>query len=245
MVKVEKAKGLLNPPGWLLLAAGVIAGLAHGLLTLSSSADAAVAVGLAWAIGIGVGGWLGLTVAGWLRSRFLSIYNRQRATADTAIALAKSRYAALPTMLKAVDATPSGNGYTRTAAAKLPRYVRPGRFLWRRSWDFYPFGIFVVFGYGLTVALFYVGGIAIAVPAILWGLATGVTFVAMLFAWVFPLALNRKVLNISRQLLRAIGHIEQQSAEARVEDITLSIPDLSSIEKTIDTPSKLLTRLAA
>ena len=246
MVKVEKAKGLLNPPGWPLLVAGVIAGLAHGLLTLSSSADAAVAVGLAWFIGVALGGWLGLATARLLSAGFLTIYKRQIARANAAVSKVVSRLAALQVLLDAKGIViPSHNGHSPLADYTPSPYFKAGCSLWSFSWRFYPLGIIGTFAYGLVITLSYVGGIDISLHSILLALAAAVTFPALLFAWLFPLALNWRILNISRQLLQVADSIEQQSAEARVEDITLSIPDLSSIEKTIDTPSKLLTRLAA
>lgn len=243
MIKSEKSKQLLNPPGWPLFVAGLVAGLVSGLLALLSSADIATAVGLAWFIGVALGGWLGLATARLLSAGFLTIYKRQIERVNATVDGVVSR---LTLLLDAKGIViPSHNGHSLRANDTPSPFFKARRSLWSFSWRFYPLGIIGTFSYGLVITLSYVGGIDISLHLILLALAAAVTFPALMFAWVFPLALTWRIIHISRRLLRKIDRIEQQSAEARVEDITLSIPDLASIEKTIDTPSKLLTRLAA
>lgn len=246
MIKSEKSKQLLNPPGWLPLVAGLVAGLVSGLLTLPISADTATAVGLAWFIGVALGSWLGLAADRLLSAGFLTIYKRQIAWGNAVVSTVAARLAALQLLLDAKGIViPSHNGHSLRANDTPSPFFKAGRSLWIFSWHFYPLGIIGISAYGLVIILSYVGGMDTSRHLILLAPVVAVTFPVLLFAWLFPLALNWKILHTSRRLLRRIDRIEQQSAAARTEDITLSIPDLSSIEKTINTPSRLLTRLAA
>ena len=252
MIKVGKPGQLLNPPGWPLLAAGLIAGLVSSLLTLltlpslPSSADTATAVGLAWLIGVALGGWLGLAAVKALGFWFPIIYKSQRAPAEAAFSSVKSRLAALQAILDEDGIIiPTINGYSPHRNTQLPISTRAGRSLWRLSWGFYPFGIFAIFTCGFSIGLLYVGGVDIYLYLILLTAGTVVTGSALLFAWIFPIALNRKILRDSRRALGKIDRIEQRLADARAERIAIPIYDLSIVEAAMTEPPKWLTRLAA
>lgn len=246
MIKAEKSKQLLNPPGWPLLVAGLVAGLVSGLLALPSSTDTATAVGLAWLIGVALGGWLGLAAFRLLSAGFQLIYKKQRAQVMAAVSRLESRLAAVETLfLEAGMSIPSSNGQRRPTKSESLLFAKVLRPLWGFSWGFYPFGIIGVFAYGLVAILLSVGGMDISLHLILLAVAAAVTLPALLFAWLFPIVLNWKILRDSRQALGKVERIEQRLADARAEDISISIPDLSIVEKAMTTPPKWLTRLAA
>ena len=246
MVKVEKAKGLLNPPGWLLLAAGVIAGLVNGLLFLPSSADTATAVGLAWFIGVSLGGWLGLATFRLLIAGFRLIYKNQSARVLTALSRLETRSVAFRSLLdKDSVATLSRNGHPHPSNANSPIFSKLLWPLWRFSWYFYPLGIIGTFAYGLVLILYYVGGMSISPRLIILAAGAAVTFPALLFAWLFPIILNWTILNGCRAALREIDYFERILFDASTGQPSISIPDLSAVEKAITTPPKRLSRLAA
>lgn len=246
MIKIGKPVQLLNPPGWPLFMVGLSIGLGHGLAVLPRSAETAAAIGLAWLIGVALGGWLGLAAVKALGSWFLIIYKNQSAPADAAFASVKSRLADLQVILGAEGIIiPTINGHSQRSNAQLPLVARAGRALWRFSWSFYPFGIFAIFAGGFSIALLYVGGVDISVHLIWLIGGAAVTFPALLFAWIFPIALNRKILKDSRRALGEIDRIERRLAAANAERIAISIPDRSMVEAAMTEPPKWLTRLAA
>lgn len=252
MIKADKSKRVLNPPGWPLLAAGLVAGLVSTLLTLltlpslPSSADTATAVGLAWLIGVALGGWLGLVAFRALSAGFRLIYKRQRTRVLTAVSRLESRFVALQDLLgKEGVAMHSSNGHPRPANADSPIFSKLLWPLWSFSWGAYPLGIIGIFAYGLVIALYYVGGMDISLHLVLLVAGATVAVLALLFAGLFPIVLNWTILNDCRTALREIDRIEQRLADARAERIAISILDLSIVEAAMTEPPKWLTRLAA
>lgn len=246
MIKVGKPGQLLNPPGWPLLAGGIAAGLVSGLLTLPSSADIATAVGLAWLISVALGGWLGLMAFRAISAGFRLIYKRQSAPAAAALAAAQSRLAAFQSRRDGRSPTvDSVNGYSPPSRRQSPVYSDAVRLLWRCSWDFLPVGISGIFILGLATILFYAGGLDFSLP--LLGLAgiAAVTCPALAFAWIFPIALNRKIRQDSRRASDEIDRMEQSLAEAPAELPAIFLPDVAAIAKAMDTPSRWLPGLAA
>lgn len=244
MIKVGKPGQLLNPPGWPLLAGGIAAGLLGGLLALPRSAEAAAAIGLAWLISVALGGWLGLAAGRGIVAGFRLIYKRQSAPAAAALATAQSRLAALQARKNGRSpAADPVNGYSPPSRRQSPVYSGSVRLLWRCCWDFLPVGISGIFILGLATILFYAGGLDFSIP--LLGLAgiAAVTFPALAWAGIFPLVLNRKIRQDSRRAIDEIDRMEQSLAAASAEPPAIFLPDVSSIAKAMDTPSRWLTGL--
>lgn len=246
MIKVGKPGQLLNPPGWPLLAGGIAVGLVSGLLALPVSAETATAIGLACLISVALGGWLGLAAGRGILAGFRIIYKRQSAPAAAALAAAQSRLAAIQARKNGRSlAADSVNGYSPPSRRQSPVYSGSVRFVWRCSWDFLPVGISGTFILGLATILFYAGGLDFSLP--LLGLAgiAAVTCPALAFAWIFPLALNRKIRQDSRRAIDEIDRMEQSLAAANAEPPAIFLPDVSAIAKAMDTPSRWLPGLAA
>lgn len=249
MIKVGKPGQLLNPPGWPLLTGGIAAGLVSGLLTLLTlpvSAETATAVGLAWLISVALGGWLGLAAGRGINSGFRIIYKRQSAPVAAALAAAQSRLAAFQARKdRRSPAVDSVNGYSPPSRRQSPVYSDAVRFVWRCSWDFLPVGISGIFILGLATILFYAGGLDFSLP--LLGLAgiAAVTCPALAFAWIFPIALNRKIRQDSRRASDEIDRMEQSLTDTPAEPPAIFLPDVAAIAKAMDTPSRWLTGLAA